>query len=143
MKTYSDCISLTKGDFKNGHYTGPFEISQLVNCDVEIQGELGTITLNGGLQTTGRISVGPETELRVLGPISAKSLLTQGDVYATHLISVGSLKVKGNLVCEMQIQVTKSFYVGGRIVTPRLVLSSLDIQMPQRYHWEHKVPKKG
>lgn len=159
MKVYCDCINLTRDDFDQaGFYNGPFEVSQLVNCDVKIAGGLGMVTFpkpvddqdkggqrscpSGGLCTTGRICVGRETEIRVNGPLYAKSLIAD-NVYVTHEMGVGSLKIRGNLICEMQVQVVKSFYVGGRIVTPRLLTSSLDIQLPQRYYHEHSVPKKG
>lgn len=151
MKCYTDVVNLTRDDFDaNGFYNGPFNVSNLINCDVEIAECLGTVTFpkpaddhdKGGLCTTGRICVGRETEIRVIGPLYAKSLIADS-VYVTHEMGVGSLKVRGNLICEMQVQVTKSFYVGGRIVTPRLLTSSLDIQMPQRYYHQKSVPKKG
>lgn len=151
MKTYTDCICLTKDDFDQaGFYNGPFDVSNLINCDVEIAECLGTVTFpkpvdandKGGLCTTGRINVGRETEIRVNGPLYAKSLIADS-VYVTHEIGVGSLKIRGNLTCEMQVQVVKSFYVGGQIITPKLVLSSFEIQMPQRYRQETPIPKKG
>lgn len=152
METYKDCLVLTKEDFdENGLYNGPFEVSNLVNCDVEIDKGLGAITFRkpddkptdlGALCTTGYVLVGKGTDLNVHGHFYAKTLITKGSIYCTQDMGVGTLRVNGNVICEANVQVVKSFYVGGRIVTPRLRLSSLEIQMPQRYYAEQSKPNK-
>ena len=152
METYQDCIELTKEDFdENGHYNGPFTLACLCNADVSIAPDLGSVHIpntrqtleEGGLCTNGRITVGRETDICVHGNLCADSLISHSDVYCTGHIEVRHVKCKGKLIAEMDITVTGSFYVAGRIVTPRLVLSSLEIVMPQQYHHEQNLPKKG
>ena len=152
METYQDIIKLERDDFdESGHYKGPFDLPCLRKADVTIAPGLGSIhfpntgqTLEeGGLCTDGRITVGKETHICVHGNLCAQSLISHGDIYCTGHIEVQHVKCKGKLVAEMDIIVTGSFYVAGRVVTPRLVLSSLEIVMPQRYHHERSLPKKG
>lgn len=152
MKTYKDCIKLGQEDFdENGHYKGPFDLACLCNADVEIQGNLGSIHFpnngegveGGGLVTNGYIKIGKGTDINVHGPLCAEKLATSGDVYCSSDIEVHHVKCKGKLIAERDIVITGSFYVGNRIVTPRLVLATLEIVMPQRYHHERYIPKKG
>lgn len=153
METYLDVIKLTKEDFdENGYYSGPFDLSSLRNADVSIAPGLGSVHLpntgqtleEGGLCTNGRITVGRETDICVHGNLCAESLISHGDIYCTGHVEVKHVKCKGKLIAEMAIVVTGSFYVAGRVVTPRLILSSLEIQLPQRYHHEPQLPpKKG
>ena len=151
MKTYQDIVKLTREDFNEaGYYTGPFDLSCLFSADVEIDPDLGSIHFydqqcpeSGGLCTDGRIKIGKGTNICVHGTLCANTLITHGEVYCSGPIEVHHLKCKGKLVAEKEIVVTGSFNVQGRVVTPRLVLASLDIQMPQRYHHERNLPKKG
>ena len=150
METYQDCIKLSKEDFdENGYYNGPFDLACLRNADVEITRELGSVHFpnkgagaeGGGLCTNGDIKIGKGTDICVHGPLCAEKLMSHGDVYCSSDIEVHHLKVRGKLIAEMDIIISGSFYVGGRVVTPRLVLASLEIVMPQRYYHERFAQK--